>query len=189
MTKQPSHTKEQSAPGAGQGTRGNENRTSIYEGTSSLNSVQNTPDTATALDEWRALSIIPKTIEADTISADTRPDWAADALFTGTTAQSATWVSVPTTLALRRHSGEMGAGRVSIKPAAAYLDIRENVHTHDRYIHLERWGSTGGKRARVEGSGYMLTLDEAKGLAAQLLLAVTVAEASEFVTTDETVED
>ncbi|NKS00926.1 hypothetical protein GTA09_15345 [Rhodococcus hoagii] len=164
-------TKNAPAPAA-TGNEGNENQSNTHEGTDSTVTVPNTP----ALDQWNAMDSGIKCITADNVVPDHRkPAWCDEITYIGATATSATMLSAPAAVVLRRHPGLVADSRGSIEPAVAYVDIRQSAAAREPYIHFERWAAINGKRELIAGSDYGLTLDEAEELAHTLTLAVATA--------------
>lgn len=165
--------KDENAPApAATGDEGNENQTNTQEGLDSTVTVPNT----TALDQWNALDGRIESIIADNVVPDHRkPAWCDEITYIGATATSATMISTPAAVTLRRHPGLVADSKGKIEPALAYVDIRQHAEAREPYIHVERWAAINGTRALISGSDYGLTLDEAEELANTLTVAVAAA--------------
>ncbi|QBJ94982.1 hypothetical protein ERC79_02630 [Rhodococcus sp. ABRD24] len=130
----------------------------------------------TALAQWNTLDGRIDSIAADNVVPDHRkPAWCDEITYVGSTATSATMLSAPAAVALRRHPGVVSDSKGKIEPALAYVDIRQHAGAREPYIHVERWAAVNGTHALISGSDYGLTIDEAEELAYTLTLAVAAA--------------
>ncbi|QCQ93032.1 hypothetical protein [Rhodococcus sp. SGAir0479] len=147
-----------------------------------MTTVSNTP----ALDQWHASNDGITAATADSlVPEDRKPAWCEEVAYRGATAHSATMISAPASVALRRHPGIPGKGRGHLELAVAYVDIRQCLTAREPHIGLERWAAADGSRQKIAGSEYSLTLDEAEELARTILLAVATARESMTTSEDE----